>query len=59
MLRRNPSHRTSAAVLKAFIDEVGWQDVPVDLAAVERWRQEQEARRTAMLEWLDQQAVGQ
>lgn len=49
----------SAAAFKAFIEEVGWQEVPVDLAAVERWRQEQEARRAAMLAWLDQQAVGQ
>ena len=53
------SEDESAAALKAFIEEVGWQDVPVDLAAVERWRQEQETRRVAMLEWLDQQAVGQ
>jgi hypothetical protein len=53
------SSDVSAADLKAFIDEVGWQDVPGDQAAVERRRQEQEARRVAMLEWLDQQAVGQ
>lgn len=48
----------SAAAFQAFIEEVGWQDVPVDLAAVERWRQEQGARRAAMLEWLDQQVAG-
>lgn len=48
----------SAAALKAFMEEVGWQEMPVDQAAVECWRQEQEARRTAMLAWLDQQAVG-
>jgi hypothetical protein len=47
-----------AAVLKAFTEEVGWQDVPVDQAGVERRRQEQGARRAAMLEWLDQQAAG-
>ena len=47
----------SAALLKAFIEEVGWQEMPVDLAAVEHWRQEQEARRAAMLAWLDQQAA--
>src|SRR5262249_49759909 len=46
----------STADLKAFLDVVGWQDMPVDLAAVERRRQEQEARRTTMLAWLDQQA---
>ena len=48
-----------AAVLKAFTDEVGWQDVPGDLAAVERRRQAQGTRLTAMLEWLDQQEAGQ
>jgi hypothetical protein len=52
------SEDESAAAFNAFIEEMGWQDVPVGKAAVERRRQEQEARRTAMLAWLDQQVVG-
>lgn len=48
----------SAAAFQAFIEEVGWQDVPVGLAAVECRMLEQEARRAAMLAWLDQQVAG-
>jgi hypothetical protein len=49
----------SAAALKAFTEEVGWQVFPGDLAAVKSRRQEQGVLLSAMLEWLDQQPAGQ
>jgi len=46
------------AVLDAFTDVTGWQEVTVDMAAVEQRMREQGARIAAMLDWLDQQGGG-
>ncbi len=47
------------AVLAAFTDERGWQEVTVDLAVVEQRMREQGERLSEMLAWLDQQEAGQ
>lgn len=47
------------ALLEAATNEMGWQEVSVDMAAVERRMQEQGARLAEMLTWLDHQEEGE